>query len=540
MLTIVAAAGCAPGSEPDPGDVRPADAAGRSPLVRPDTEGGGLQFDFEEGDVVETHPSPGGRFLVHYTRDGINAVPEDDDDTSGVPDFVEEVATTYDEVLATYESLGFRAPLDDGDVDDNGGDDRFDVYLVDFAGVGDGAYRDDACDGDRCAGFMTQENDFAGYGYPSRTVAIRILCSHEFFHAVQSAYDNGQGSVLAEGTAVWATEAFDPSLGDFEAFLPGYMGNPDRPIDEPLPGPVDPFSYGSAIFFQYLAEAHGEDAVASLVEATEDGAGGVDDPYWLDQLEPVLGEIDGTSFAEAFTEFATWNLYTDEAADPARSYADGDGYPRVRIDPEVMPYVDERLRLYRASAQYIGASPGDRQQVTAAVVPTALSPEGADDVSLILAAEVDGAIEVAFVLDDVTAGTQVIDTDGIDRVIVGVVNTATIGESRRPALCIGTVEEVAACIATYADPGSGSGGGTATGGATTSVTAGSGGGDGAGDGSGGSAAPEGDGDEEEGCGCGVPGAPASRAPATALAVAAIAAGAAARRRRRGATLRERA
>jgi MYXO-CTERM domain-containing protein len=483
---------------------------------------------------VETHGSPGGRFLVHYTRDGINAVPDDDDDTSGVPDFVEEVALTYDEVLATYEELGFRAPLDDGEVDDNGGDDRFDVYLVDFAGVGDGAYRDDACDGDRCAGFMTQENDFAGYGYPSRTVAIRILSSHEFFHAVQSAYDNGQGSVLAEGSAVWATEVFDGSLGDFEAFLPGYLENPDRPIDEPLPGPVDPFSYGSAIFFQYLAEAHGEDVIASLLESTEDGAGGVDDPYWVDQLDPVLGET-GSSFAEAFIEFATWNLYTDEAADPSRSYADGDGYPRVRIDPEVMPHVDERLRLYRASAQYIGASPGDRQQVTAAVVPTALAPDGADGVSLILATEVDGAIVQAIELEDVTAGTEVIDTSDVDRVIVGVVNTATTGDSRRPALCVGSAEEVAACIATYADPGTGSGGAGATG-ATTSVTAaGSGGADGSGDGSGGSAVPEGDGDEEEGCGCEVPGAPASRAPASALAVAAIAAAAGYRRRRRAAS-----
>ena len=132
---------------------------GASTEVRPDTPGNTLQFNFGRDDTVETFGSSDGRFLIHFSRAGSSAVPALDADSSGVPDFVEEVAEVYVDVLAHYESLGFRPPESDADIPDNGGDDRFDVYLVDFAGVGDGAFRQDSClseNTDRCIGFMTQ------------------------------------------------------------------------------------------------------------------------------------------------------------------------------------------------------------------------------------------------------------------------------------------------------------------------------------------------------------------------------------------------
>ena len=86
------------------------------------------------------------------------------------------------------------------------------------------------------SGFIVQENDFAGYGYPSLTYANRVLASHEFFHAVQAAYDSEQSSIIGEGSAVWATEQFDGSLADFEGFLPGFFKHPDRSLDKPIAG----------------------------------------------------------------------------------------------------------------------------------------------------------------------------------------------------------------------------------------------------------------------------------------------------------------
>ncbi len=521
----MALSGC--GEAPLPG---PHDAPGLAPLVRPDTPGNNLLFRFAPGDVVDSHGSQGGRFLVHYTTAGPNAVPLADADASGVPDFVEEVAAVYEEVLTYYhDDLGFRAPLDDLKIADNGGDGRFDVYLVDFAGKGDGNFQNDACTSgnpDACAGYMVQENDYKGYGYPSTLVANRILASHEFFHAVQAAYDTKQGSIIAEGSAVWATESFDPALDDFEAFLPGYLDNPDRSLDVPLPGPVDPFSYGAGIYFQFLEERYGPGTVRDLWERSANGAEGVQNPVWFEQIGPMLKDKANGSFAEAFTDFATWNLFTGKFADPTRSYKNGKDYGKVKIEAVTAPYSDEKLRVFHASAQYYGMSPLGRTKMTAALVSA--DPAALSGMSLLLAVQRVAAYDPVLRLDDLAAGTQVIDTDGANRLVAVVVNGLPDGDSQRPGLCVGTVEEVAACRATILAGGTGGGGGGAggAGGGSTGVTTGTGQG-----GSGGSEPPP---EESSGCGCR---ASSASPEGSALVLVALGALAAQRRARRRARVR---
>ncbi|MFO0590072.1 MAG: MXAN_6640 family putative metalloprotease [Polyangiaceae bacterium] len=509
-------AGCAEESEvPSYDSPSLGDSPSRAPLVRPDTPGNGLMFNFDPSDVVETHASAGDHFLIHFTRQGANAVPAADANADGTPDFVEEVASVYEDVLAKYhDDMGFRAPADDGMIADNGGDARFDVYLVDFAGQGDGNYRDDKCTQQNpqiCAGYMVQENDYKGYGYPSTLVANRILGSHEFFHAVQSAYDNGQGSILAEGSAVWATEQFDPTLKDFEGFLPGYLDNTDRPLDTPLPGAVDPFSYGTGIFFEFLTERYSPDMVRFLLSRCENGANGVADPVWFTELDPLLQDKAQTTFGDAMTEFATWNLFTGKFADPARSYDAGAGYAGVKMTEVAAPYFEDALRVYYASAQYYRVPPGGRAAMTAALVAPESTPDATDGLRLLVATRAGTATAPVKELSDVTAGTDTIDTSAADRLVVVIVSTAQSGNSRKPALCIGTVDEVAACRTAFLGTGAGGTGGT--------------GGSNAG-GAGGTTATGGDGGKtvtyDGDCGCSLPGRePVQTGSYAALAAAAI-------------------
>ncbi|AKT36051.1 MXAN_6640 family putative metalloprotease [Chondromyces crocatus] len=492
------------------------------PLDRPDTPGNTLLFRFAPGDVVDTYGSPSGEFLVHYTRDGVNAVPAADVDGSGVPDFVEEVGTTYDEVLAFYmEELGFRHPVRDGQVAINGGDARFDVYLVDFAGTGDGTFQldPDGCSASLpavCAGYMISENDFVGYGYPSTRVANRILASHELFHAVQAAYDAGQGSVLSEGSAVWATEAFDPALNDFEAFIRGYLRNPDRSLNVPLPGPVDPFSYGSALYFRFLDEHHGAGTVRGLWERCEDGAFGVEDPAWIEQIDPLLTAKGQGSFATSFVTFATWNLFTGSHADPARGYAQGASYEGVTIEAVAAPFSD-RLRSFYASTQYYRVPVGDRAEMTAALVPQPDTPEDVEGLTLLLVPEQGSTYGSVTQVEDPAAGAEVIDVRAHDALVVAVVNGLTRGSSRRPTLCIGSPDEVKAC----ADEVSGGGG-----------DGGSGGGDGGSGAGGEEPAPRSDRMDDAGCGCRAAGGAAATGEGAGLLAAVALAAAGYRRRRR--------
>src|SRR6202012_4285367 len=98
------------------------------------------------------------------------------------------------------------------------------------------------CAADSCSGYMVLENDFDGRDYASLQAAIRLVSSHEFFHAVQRAYTATPSGVLAEGTAVWASEAFDATTGDLERQAPGYLNQPDRSLGEDTAGTFDAFT----------------------------------------------------------------------------------------------------------------------------------------------------------------------------------------------------------------------------------------------------------------------------------------------------------
>ena len=282
---------------------------------------------------------------------------------------------------------------------------------------------------------------------------------------------------------MWGTESFDPTLSDFEAFAPGYLENADRPLDQPLPGPVDPFSYGAAVFFQFLSERYDPDAIRILLERTENGGPGGADPMWMAQLDAVVAEVGGGSFPEAMVEFATWNLYTDDFADPAIAYENGANLDRVKMSEVDAPYMDDEARSFYASTSYFSLVPGSRSEMTAALVPPVDDETATDGIELLLVAE-DGDSLTVMQVDDTLAGTQTLSVEGIDHFVVAMVNTATSGDSKKPGLCIGTKDEVATCKVALLTGEGGAGGG----------------GGGSSEGGGGGSA-DGDDEGDDGCSC---------------------------------------
>lgn len=451
LLSCLAAAGCAP-SEPTRGPT--ADVHRSTAELRPTDVGAGLMWQYRAQDVVEHFDSDAG-FRVHFTRSGPNGVPAVDTNDSGVPDFVEAVARVYDQVADTYHGrMGYRRPASDALVPSNGGDGRFDVYLLDFALMSDGAFRVDTCtaaNAQICQGYVVQENDFVGYGYPSAEAATRILGSHEYFHAVQAAYDNDQGVVISEGTAVWATEQFDPSTSDFEGFVHGYLDRPERSLDSPPAGPVPSFAYGSAIFFQFLSERYGVAFIRALLEATENGRGlpseaaDVADPHWLIQLDALLQRDHGSSFAQAFVEFSRWNLLLGAASDAGVSYRNAASYPRPAITGVSLPHAATGLSVFYAAARYFSAPVQARTRVEAALVDDPSTPgDDTAGVALWIAARQGGRV--------LTVSDAGVDVGTGDDVLFTVVNSARSGNgailSKRPRLCVGSPTEVASCRAT--------------------------------------------------------------------------------------------
>jgi MYXO-CTERM domain-containing protein len=413
-----------------------------SARARPDEPGSDL-FTFDVGDDVLAYDTE--HFRVHYAEAGAHRVPGSDGDAATVPPHVVRLGDIYESALGAYVALGFRAPLSDEGTARDGGDGRFDVYLVDFARSADGAYRAEVCDGDRCSGYMVQENDFAGYGYPSVDVGNRTVASHELFHAVQAAYDANQGAVLSEGTAVWASERFDPSLFDLEGFSSGYLDDATRSLDANPTGPVDPFSYGAGVFFQFLDERFGPALLLRLWESVEDGADGVADPDWFDTLEGVLRAEGGPGYADAFAEFCAWTLFTGRRADASQGFAHGDDFALRDAEPLTLPAAQDRFLVFTSASRLVVAGADGRSRVALRLAGEGTAVDGVR--AFLLPVRGDRVAGPLVAIDDVVAGGHVAIEDGTtDAVLALIVNTRTDGQGARPRLCLGDDDEVAACV----------------------------------------------------------------------------------------------
>lgn len=412
---------------------------------------------FDEGEAVESMVSPGGLFRIHFSRSGSNAVPAADSDGSGIPDAVETVAAAYDRVAVFYEALGFRLPPEDGWVaGDNGGDGRFDVYLVDFGGVADGAFRLDGCmeASSRCTGHMLQENDFAGYSYPSYEEAVDILASHEFFHAVQAAYRPGLGSVASEGTAVWASERYRPALDDLERFTASYLSRPDRTLVLDPEGPAVSFSYGTGLYFQFLGERFGDGVLRALWEES------VVTPSvrWPVLVETALQRDWGADFDTAFAEFALWNMATGpRRPQQAAGYESGAGYASLTVAPRTLPVAEPSVRVAAASTRYFEVE-GGTPSVTASFEPT----PGVDSPAVHLLVAAVTPTQVLRVSRADGAGTLSARVEAADatHVIVAVADGRLEGVGRYGRLCISGEDSGAPCVNAPADPDGGVDAGT--------------------------------------------------------------------------------
>jgi hypothetical protein len=405
---------------------------------------------FTASEKVERFDSAGGSFRVHYSRSGRNAVPPADTDTDGIPDYVQLVAAEYDAVGDYYATqLGFERPPSDSSVSgDNGGDGRFDVYLVDFSTTSDGSFVAESCAAPgalRCPGYMKHENDFTGRNYASLARASRILASHEYFHAIQAGYDAKAGPNVDEGTAVWGSEAYDSSLDDLEGFVSGYLDRVDRSLTQEPTGPVDAFSYGSSLFFQFLGERFGREIIRELWETLRDHAQ-TDGPdaTWVPALDAALKAKHDSSIADAFAEFSRWNLYTATRADPEKAYASGRNYPELKTKSVTLPLEDTGPRIFPVSAKFYSVRVRDAGAVRLALRATTATTF--DGLRLLLAREAGGRI--ADVVEANATNTSSIELGAVesgDTVYAAVLNTRFEGESLRPDVCFGSAADLKEC-----------------------------------------------------------------------------------------------
>ncbi len=219
--------------------------------------------------------------------------------------------------------LGYRRPVADRGV---GGNSKFDVYLKELGGRGVYGYcaPEYRAPGSKfvASGFCVLDDDFAKkqFGAPPAQ-SLKVTAAHEFFHAVQFAYDYHEDKWLLESTATWMEERFADSVNDNRQYLAsGQVRHPGSPLDVFNPEGLN--QYGNWAFWEYLTKRYGKAIVKSvwIKAGAFKGSGFL---YSTAALKRVLAGRGG--FTANFRNYAAANAIA------AKAYPEGKAWPAARL-----------------------------------------------------------------------------------------------------------------------------------------------------------------------------------------------------------------
>jgi hypothetical protein len=311
-----------------------------------------------------TYDTPDGHFKIHYVRDGDNAVynPHVDQNVNGHPDWVDTVAMVLEHVWDTeITALEYRQPPSDGwypGTEDNGGDDKYDVYLLNLTG-GTPQYLGYTKGELFLPGSLTSatshialDNDYIGYVGPiphTQFEWLEVTAAHEFFHAVQMGYDGAEYEdapfrpYWMEMSAVWMEEMVYDDVNDYLGYLRFFYDYPEWSLktfsDDNSDKALHP--YGSCVWPIYLSERrypsvpNGFDntIIRDIWQRCEEvpGNNAIYNPGGESATDGALAAR-GASFEEVFREFTVWNYFTGDRARTESYYSEGEDFPQMKVD----------------------------------------------------------------------------------------------------------------------------------------------------------------------------------------------------------------
>jgi hypothetical protein len=343
--------------------------------------------------------------------------------------FVNTVQNVLSNVWQTeIVEYGYRPPKSDATSTNDGGNGKLDVYLANIGPQRLYGYctTDDPhskpASGYRyfdMSAYCVLDNDYSfdEFGYPDPRDPLKVTAAHEFFHAVQFAYDYFEDYYLMEGTAAWMEdEVYDAVDDNIQYLRDSPLSKPARSLDKTTPFGI----YGSWIWWRFLAEYVGPHASAdpSIIRDVwkrADASPAGPDMYSTQATTASIAKrrIDEEPgrFRRAFAEFAVWNTV------PRRFYDEGTQYPsadlaRSTAISKASPTVRQRGALDHLANRYVALRRGSRVRDTARLrvevtgPPSKTSPEanvvvikrsgGVAVRSVSLNRDGDGAVTVAF------------------------------------------------------------------------------------------------------------------------------------------------
>jgi len=241
--------------------------------------------------------SPSGRFTIHYTTSGVDAVPSFS--------WVQTVAQTFDDVATSYLGRGWSlAPTAAGI--------PYDIYLSSLASqliygqTTSTAPMPSSGFPNAFASFIEIDKDFTNtiYTKPNNNgvatytplQSLQITAAHEYHHAIQYGYNFFFDIWYAEATSTWHEDELYDAVNQLYNYVPAWFRNSDLSLDLAVDASATSTGAGYSrwIFNRFLAERYSSSVVRTAWEtlAPLNSTGGADIP-----MAPILdGILRGATF----------------------------------------------------------------------------------------------------------------------------------------------------------------------------------------------------------------------------------------------------
>jgi len=294
----------------------------------------GVADPFEDGyTVAEEPPVCSTNGCIHYVASTDDAPSLTDTDGDTVPDYVESARDTFEEVWAAeVTTYGYRAPKSDLTSPNNGGNGLVDVYITQLGDQGLYGYcTTDDPNAEPNSGYQffdfsaycVVDDDYAEFPPSSQGLSgLQVTLAHEFFHAIQFAYDAAEDLWFMESTATWMEDEVYDDIDDNHQYFPrSPLGMPEIPLDYNDGLNV----YGAWLFPRFITETSPTDPGHVLIrrvwELADASAGGRDLYGIKAYAVAIKDELPGVKFRWVFADFGMRN----DA--PEALYEEGADYP---------------------------------------------------------------------------------------------------------------------------------------------------------------------------------------------------------------------
>jgi hypothetical protein len=303
----------------------------------------------------QRYRSPAGHFQIHYTLEGRDRVNPADQNDNGVADYIDVAAAALDSTWELQvDELGYLPPPADRGL---GGGDEYDVYIVQLGTAYGLAYPEDGS-GFTTYSYLELDNDYTDPAYEEARGldALRVSIAHEFFHAIQFGYYQGNDSSWwREASSTWMGDVAYPEIDDYLQYVPYFLQAPQRSLDGGGSFTGDYHIYGASIFAHFLDQRYGRDLVRTIWEELGERRSAA-----LEHFDRAVRRIADVSLGTAVSEFAVWNYFTGSRYREGLFYHEGEKYNQYQptdLRTLAKATVQESGRVDHLGSAYIRLQP---------------------------------------------------------------------------------------------------------------------------------------------------------------------------------------